>query len=77
MGINVFVADVAMAFSMFKACNCFFNQIYILPPSDSPSKTCFVLEIFKFWYFFLFFTFFRFKKTNGSGIINDAMHWHA
>ena len=41
-------------------------------------KALFVLEIFRFLYFFLFLsTLSRFKRTNGSEIVNDAIHWLA
>ena len=52
---------IFMVFSLFKACVCYFHQIFIFPPNDSPSKTMknafcfiekalFVLEIFNFLY---------------------------
>ena len=48
--------------SLLKACVCYFYQIFIFSPNDSPSKTMknafyfikkalFVLEIIKFFYF--------------------------
>ena len=59
---------------------------FIFSPDDSPSKVIkdffhfiekalFVLEMFKFFLFFSALS--RFKRTNGSRIIYDAMNWLA
>ena len=72
-----------------KACVRYFYKNFIFLPNDSPSKSMknvfyfiqkalFVLEIFKFLPFFPFLsTLSRLKRTNGSGIIYDAMNWFA
>ena len=56
-----------------KLASAIFYQTFIFSPNDSPSKT-----VKNVLYFFVFpSTFSRFKRTNGSGIIKDVMHWLA
>ena len=69
-----------------KLASIIFYQNFIFSPNDSPSKTvkCFLFHLkisfrFRDIQIFVFFPFLstlsRFKRTNGSGIINDVMHW--
>ena len=74
---------------MLKLLSAIFYQIFIFSPNDSLSKTMknvfyfikktlFVLEIFNFFEIFPFLSkLSSFKRTNGSGIIYDVMHWPA
>ena len=56
--------------SDLKLVSAIFCQIFIFSPSDSPPKT--VKNVFYFIQKALFVL-----ETNGSGIINDVMHWLA
>ena len=81
LGFDLNFSKMICEFSALKLVPAIFYQIFIFFTNDSPSKTLrkshFVLEIFKFLYFFLFpSTFSRFKRTNGSGIINDGIGLH-
>ena len=81
-----FAGDIRQnTFSFLKLMSVIFYQILIFSPNDSLSKTvkCFLFHLkssFCSWdiKIFVFFPFFstlsRFKRTNGSGIINDVMH---
>ena len=72
-----------------KLVSAIFFQFFIFSPNDSHLKTMksvfyfilkalFILKIFKFFYFFPFLSILaRYKKTNGSGIIYNAMNWLA
>ena len=79
---------VGLWFELLKLVSAVFYQVFTFSPNDSPSKT--IKNVFLFhlkspfcsrdiqiFVIFPLSTLSNLKKTNGSGIIYDAMNWLA
>ena len=83
------ITEILDVFNTLSLVSTIFHQIFSFSTNDSPSKTekMFFISSKKLFsfprcsFYCIFFSSFRlfsrFKRTNGSGIINDAMHWLA
>ena len=81
--LTIYIYNFLKVLFNFKVSGCSFLSNFYFSPNDSPSKIIkmFFISSKKFFVFLYFFPFLsahsRFKRTNGSGIIYDAMNWLA